>query len=495
MHRIVPRSATFLLVIFSLGLASGYAAELLFSVCPQCGWRGQAAPGAPCPNCGYGGSSTGSGNSSASSGPTASQIRRAEEAAAREDRARRTSEWNRLANAAVDRRDYREALRLYREQQKVIDGPNVREGIANMEAVLAWSEARTAAEYRRALNLQPSMFSADNRIFVENLEQQEAAARKAAEDAAKVARDRAAGSRLNDEAVDLLAAGRFDEARAKLTEARRLSPDDKQINANYWIAWANLALRDGSIDNMITYLESAVKWDPDNAKAKALLTRAQSDRESQRSNVQTALTESRNRLLGRPGDSSGPTKPGAFGAQESNPALAVRPAAGTGTDTTAGNQLLSAVRTTKLDPDQDLALNYDVGGAPAAGSLPTVNPATMPARVRDDPRMAAPLQQLTELQSKRATLEKEHDALVVARGQASTTLTMALQTERLRAKEKEQQENLAAIVTQEAVVAKAHRQISSEIEPGPEVSAPEATAKVNEPAPAPKPAGLEFMSR
>jgi hypothetical protein len=397
-------------------------------------------------------------------GPSASQLKREAEAAARQDRARRAGALNDQANVAVRAHDYREALRLFRAQQQVIDGPKVRDVISLMEALAQWTEAKTAAEYRRALNLRPDSFTADNRIFVENLERQEAAARKAVEDAAQLARDRAAGSRLNDEAADLLAAGKIDEARDKLTEARRLSPDDKQINANYWIAWANISLRNGSIDNMITYLESAVQWDPENTKAKELLIRARTDRDNQRSAVQAGLAESRSRLLGGNAPGSERTVAGAFGSRESNPTLATRPAGKIGSNVLAGDQLMSAAHAASVD--QDLSVNFDIGGAQAVGSLPMVDPATMPPRVLNDPRMSESLQQLSDLLAARAKIRQDRDTLVDARNQTKDPAAMAALTKQVDAKQQEYAQAAPAIAAKQDSVAKLHRVISSEIEGG-----------------------------
>lgn len=428
------------------------------------------------------GSSSSSSSSSSYRGPSASQLKREAEAAARQDRANRAGALNDQANAAVQAHDYREALRLFRAQQQVIDGPNVRDVISLMEALALWTEAKTAAEYRRALNLRPDWFTADNRIFVENLERQEAAAHKAAEDAAQLARDRAAGSKLNDEAADLLAAGKIEAARDKLTEARRLSPDDKQINANYWIAWANLSLRNGNIDNMITYLESAVQWDPENTKAKELLVRARTDRDNQRSAVQAGLAESRSRLLGGSASGNGSTVAGAFGSRESNPGLVTKPAGKTGSNVLAGDQLLSAGRTA-ASVDKDLSVNFDIGGAPAAGSLPTVDPATMPPRILNDPRMSESLQQLSDLLAARAKIRQERDALVDARNQTKDPVVMAALTKQVDAKQQEFAQVAPAIVAKQESVAKLHRVISAEIEGGDTPGVPAAAAP------------LQFMTR
>lgn len=113
-----------------------------------------------------------SGNRPERSGPSAHQVWQEKENA-RIDRANRAKAFNTQAHAAWQRKDYREALRLFRAQQQVIDGPNIREAIAQTEAQIAWSEATTAAELRRAIAMQPGFFTQENIRYVGEVEAQE----------------------------------------------------------------------------------------------------------------------------------------------------------------------------------------------------------------------------------------------------------------------------------------------------------------------------------
>jgi len=123
------------------------------------------------------------------------------------------------ATAAWERRDYRAALKLYEEQKRLGDGPNVRLSIKQAKAWLAFSEAKTSKEYRRAMALSPKSFSPENLKFVEHLERKEkeerdrprieAAQRKAQRDYAKV--------RAKQEIADLNKAQEIRERLAGMT--------------------------------------------------------------------------------------------------------------------------------------------------------------------------------------------------------------------------------------------------------------------------------------
>lgn len=92
------------------------------------------------------------------------------------ERAERNARYDAIHKQAVEasqRGDYRAALQLYEQQQTVRDGPNVRDAIAQLKALIAWQEATTAADYRRALAMRPGIFSQENIRYVEELEAKE----------------------------------------------------------------------------------------------------------------------------------------------------------------------------------------------------------------------------------------------------------------------------------------------------------------------------------
>lgn len=143
--------------------------------------------GSSCPSCNTGG---GYEPPNKVRGPTAHQIWQEKENA-RLERAARAGKLNTLAREAWDRRDYTEALRLFQEQQTVIDGPKVRENIAMARAAINQTESRNAANrlrmeanttydrgdhsgalalYRRALAVDPNCLTDDGKKWVQNLE-------------------------------------------------------------------------------------------------------------------------------------------------------------------------------------------------------------------------------------------------------------------------------------------------------------------------------------
>ena len=126
----------------------------------------------------------------ASRGPSAHQVWQEKENA-RLKRAARAGKLNTQAHEAWERRDYREALRLFRDQQAVIDGPNVRESIAMAKAAILSTENRAAADklldeakttferedhrgalalYQRALATDPTSMSDEGKTWVRNLD-------------------------------------------------------------------------------------------------------------------------------------------------------------------------------------------------------------------------------------------------------------------------------------------------------------------------------------
>lgn len=94
------------------------------------------------------------------------------------------------AGEAFDRHDRREGLRLLEElriahRDAGIYSPTLKEAIGRNEALLAWGEAKTAADYRRAIAFQPYFFTLENLRFVERLEVIEEYVRQRPEHAAK----------------------------------------------------------------------------------------------------------------------------------------------------------------------------------------------------------------------------------------------------------------------------------------------------------------------
>ncbi len=226
--------------------------------------------------------------------------------------------------SAGARGDLREALRLARIRQGLIDGPNIRKYISELVDWIAADDAlnlalaaakkgdyeQAAGYYRQAMR-NPYFDIPEYRQRAADLEDQAKRKResKAAERASAEAeralrererRDRPEAERLNNEVADLLKAGRLDEAMKKAQEALDLLPRDSRIGGNWYVAKANLAFRDGKVDDVIDLLEKAVKLDPGNRGAETALAMARSRRDAQKETVRAAFEETRMRLNAEP---------------------------------------------------------------------------------------------------------------------------------------------------------------------------------------------------
>jgi len=168
------------------------------------------------------------------------------------------------------------------------------------------------------------------------------------------------------------------------------------------------------------------------------------------------------------GSAAADTKKGLFGANVSDPKFAERPTgpAAVGTDTKAGDQLLSAAKTAKHDGD--LTPNYDRGTATVAGSLvfpkSGVDLSTYSERAKKDPQVISMLKELDSLQARRSELEHERDELVKERNAAADKVAMDKATAQLDKKETEYQENVALISQKSKDLEKRHREIDTEVE-------------------------------
>jgi len=160
-----------------------------------------------------------------------------------------------------------DAIAVVRESLAVREDPELRRWLAEAEPAHAKNEARGKREREARRNTD------------------------AAEERSR--RNRPQAERLNDEAVALLNAGRAEEALAKFGSAHELAGEDRQISANWWLAKANIAYRQGNIDQTIADLQNALGWDPENRAAAAILQRARAYRDEQRSRIQSAFAGTR----------------------------------------------------------------------------------------------------------------------------------------------------------------------------------------------------------
>lgn len=228
----------------------------------------------------------------------------------------------RKADEALSRKDYREAARLVRRSLDLDDDPDVRRSLPRIEALARYAEAETLWEQgneEEALALfkkaaaHPAIGNAKMLAWIKDQEarlerQQRTAADERARNA-KRARNLSKANRLNDEAVTLLQTGDVDAALKQLTAARELVSDDPRINANWYVAKANIAHRNGQLDAVISNLEQAVQLDPSNAEARTALEKARSERDRAGEKIRqasaTTLERLRNASSGRLASNAG----------------------------------------------------------------------------------------------------------------------------------------------------------------------------------------------
>lgn len=221
------------------------------------------------------------------------------------------------ANAANERGDLREAIRLVREALAIQEDASLRNWLTDAEALFASNQAmedgnaarkkgdieQAIALFRQAMRY-PSTDTPEMRLYIGDLEDRLKRQREG--DAAQHEREeeerrnRPEAEQLNNDAVRLLKAGEPDAALAKLNKAYGLLPEDRKITSNWWIAKANIALREARLNEVIVDLESAINFDPGNQDAEAALERARAQRNEQRSQVQTAFAEIQKNVMSGP---------------------------------------------------------------------------------------------------------------------------------------------------------------------------------------------------
>lgn len=275
---------------------------------------------------------------------------REERQAEERERAQRNAEYaaiRKRVDAAYASSDYREALRLLREQLQLRDGPNVREGIAQLEKYFSEQanieqgnryneQAKRAKEkgdgpqalalYQQALALYPNptaeyrQFVADYRKYVEwETKSNEARAKALADAAERERRHRPEVDRLRTEATTLIDKNPA-EALAKLDAALKLLPDDAKTTGTRWLAEASLALNGSNYDAALEAVKKSEGYAPDAAVIAQWNQRIKDERDRQGAGVKSEFGALRQRLASQ----SGSTDPGAqlkSTAESSNRAL------------------------------------------------------------------------------------------------------------------------------------------------------------------------------
>lgn len=223
-------------------------------------------------------------------------------------------------SAAWDRNEFREVLRLLREQQTLRDGPNVLDMISSAEALIVWYDgiaaeqnkdyATAISNYRQALARKPEIFTPENRTYITNLEarlKEEQAALKKQQAAEAAAREVAERERRNRPEVDRLRVEakaimdtRPADALAKLDAALKLLPGDSKTVGDWWLASAALALREARYDDAIKAAQNAQDYAGDSPEVAKARARVADERNRQGANIQIAFGELRQRLAAAP---------------------------------------------------------------------------------------------------------------------------------------------------------------------------------------------------
>jgi len=234
---------------------------------------------------------------------------RAEEA----ERAQRQRDYDAaraLVDGALQARNWREALRLLLNQQKLRDGPNVQNLIGQVQALIQWDDARAIeaggdaeralAAYQSALSISSTPFTDNNRRYVAVLAARVAAEREKREAAAKEKRDRPIVDQACAEARTLVET-RPEEALAKLAPALALMPSDPTANGLKFEAQSAKALREQDYDAALNALEEARGWGSlDDAEKSRRVARIKEARQREGAGVTRALDGALQRLEMKP---------------------------------------------------------------------------------------------------------------------------------------------------------------------------------------------------
>jgi hypothetical protein len=257
-------------------------------------------------------------------GPSPNELRKKRE---RAERNARYDAIHKQAYAAWERGDYREALRLLREQQALRDGPNVRADIAGLEKYFAdqakiergdnlnqqAKSAKASGDSKLALKLYKQVLaiypnpSSEYRQFVADYEKQvereakelDERLKREAEAAERERRHRPKVERLRAEAMAMLDANPA-EALAKLDAALKLLPGDTKATGDWWLAQASLALLEGRYDAAFEALKKTEGYGLDAGEIARWQGRIKDERARQGTEVQNAFADLRQRLATTP---------------------------------------------------------------------------------------------------------------------------------------------------------------------------------------------------
>jgi tetratricopeptide (TPR) repeat protein len=161
------------------------------------------------------------------------------------------------------------------------------------------------------------------------------------------------------------------------------------------------------------------------------------------------------------------TARGTFGTKIAKPVLLPVEGSGhAGTDTKAGDQLMSAAATAKANGD--LTPNFDGGTAKSAGSLPDarhypIDLSKFSERAKNDSLIVSTMKELDALKIKRDQLTTERDALIRNRNAAPDKATMNRIDEQMRKKDAEYRDAVGTIFKKEEIVEARHRVVDATV--------------------------------
>ena len=268
--------------------------------------------------------------------------------------------------------------------------------------------------------------------------------------------------------------GRYAEAEQYFRKALSLAPGDEMYTQNLAnsIGWqADAAYKATDYAQAENLYRQALALTPDDQNVKrgiAISLQMQGAKVWNNYDFQTALGFYQQAAQYDPDDEAIRQDLGVLqeAVQKINDEIARQAAA----DTKASEQLISAAAVAKAGGD--LTVNYDIGGAPHAGSISlpksrALDPSTFTEAERNDPRMVAELEKFSELQNKHSDLDNEIERTTVARNNEKDPAAMSGLTNQLDQLNHSAQENLLAITEEEKVITKTKKLIDTEVEKKP----------------------------
>lgn len=221
--------------------------------------------------------------------------------------ARRQADQDQMV-AAWKRSDYRSALTLLLDMQRLKNTAYVRKWIKIARGMIAYQDGdalwdkgdydAAMASYRRGWALYPEHVTAARlqrqALLAKAYDYQQQRARENKAYYGSLAgtpspENRRQGDALRDDASSLVQKGDYEAALDKANQALALVPDEASYQAVARMARAGIDIDNGRLENAIDELQAVVKLEPDNAAARRALKLAEEKRAAQARALQPAL--------------------------------------------------------------------------------------------------------------------------------------------------------------------------------------------------------------